>query len=108
MPFWDVLIINALFIIGLHESAKPSFILYKVSELTEKVLPSWLYAPLLGCVYCMASVWGIVFYAITFVKLAIFPEKWLAWLGWLPVYILALNGLVHLGYELLCFLRNRE
>jgi hypothetical protein len=108
MLFIEVLIINMLFIIGLHESTKPSFILYKLNELLERGLPNWFYAPLLGCVYCMSSVWGIIFYCIYFLKLNTFQENWLKFVGWLPVYILALHGLVHLGYELLCFLRNRE
>jgi hypothetical protein len=106
--FFNTLLINSLFIIGLHESTKPSFILYKPNEFLEKNLPSWMYAPLLGCVYCMSSVWGIVFYCGCYLNLDSFEEKWMNFVGWLPVYILALNGLVHIGYELLCFLRNRE
>ncbi|KOY86210.1 hypothetical protein AD998_08675 [bacterium 336/3] len=108
MIFLEVLMTNMLFIIGLHESTKPSFILYSMNEFLEKTLPSWLYAPLLGCVYCMSSVWGVIFYSIYFLKLDNFQENWFRFVGFLPIYILALNGLVHLGYELLCFLRNRE
>jgi hypothetical protein len=108
VDFLEVLVFNMLFIIGLHESTKPGFILDSVNIFLEKILPSWVYAPLLGCVYCMSSVWGIVFYSLFFLKIDTFQDNWFKQVGWLPVYILALHGLVHLGYELLCFLRNRE
>ncbi|OJJ15284.1 hypothetical protein BKI52_38355 [marine bacterium AO1-C] len=95
-----LLFINALCIVGIYEAAaQPKRLLYNVKAYLEAKLPYKIFAPILGCVYCMASVWGTLFFAMC-LFLEIIPLKWgIVW----PFYIAALSGLIH-GIE---FLRDR-
>lgn len=95
-----LLFINALCIVGIYEAAaQPKRILYSVKTYLEAKLPYKIFAPILGCVYCMASVWGTLFFAIC-LFLEILPLKWaIIW----PFYVAALSGLIY-GIE---FLRDK-
>ncbi|WP_299454994.1 hypothetical protein [uncultured Microscilla sp.] len=95
-----MLFINTLCIIGIYEAAaQPKRILYPIKTYLEAKLPYKVFAPILGCVYCMASVWGTLFLAMS-IFLEILPLKWGIVL---PFYIAALSGLIH-GIE---FLREK-
>jgi hypothetical protein len=54
------IIIIALICNGLSIATNERMILYKVDIWLESKLPIWIYKPLLGCVNCMASIWGTV------------------------------------------------
>lgn len=58
------LIINSLFIFGLKYSTQPSEILGNLG-LYASTLPNWISKPLLGCLMCMSSIWGLVFFVAT-------------------------------------------
>lgn len=60
----ELVIMNSLFIIGLYEATEPGNLLASIHDFMETRFPSWLYKPILGCVYCMASFWGSLFYLI--------------------------------------------
>ena len=80
--FIITLIVNSLFIIGIHQSTKQGMILNFV---TKNKLPYWLKKPLYACPTCMASIHSyvyLVFYSLTVDQLK-----------FIPVYILALAGL---------------
>lgn len=95
-----LLFVNALCIIGIYEAAaQPKRILYPVKTYLEAKLPYKVVAPILACVYCMASVWGTLFLAMS-IFLEILPLKWGIVL---PFYIAALSGLIH-GIE---FIREK-
>lgn len=85
--------ITSLFCLGLYQSAEPGFILEKLHTLFEK-LPVWLYRPLLGCPYCMASLWGsVIFWALEYIN----GFDRLDFVRW-PIVCVAcvyLNGLLH-------------
>lgn len=51
------LIIIALVCNGISFATNEGMILYKVDKFLEK-LPKFIYKPLIGCVNCMASIWG--------------------------------------------------
>jgi len=51
------IIVTSLATVGLYLVTEPDYIGYPLRRLLEK-LPHVIYAPLLGCVTCMGSVWG--------------------------------------------------
>lgn len=53
------LIVISLTCCGAYLVTTPNYIGYPVRQLLEKI-PHLLYAPLLGCVTCMGSVWGSI------------------------------------------------
>lgn len=59
------LIVNSLFIFGLKYSTQPSEILGKLGTWSTRVLPYWISKPLFGCLMCMSSIWGLVFFVAT-------------------------------------------
>lgn len=52
----------SLFIFGLWNAAQKGFILHRLDNYAEAYLPEFLYKPLIGCVLCMASIWGGSYY----------------------------------------------
>jgi len=52
------IILIALICNGISIATNERMILYKVDIWLEAKLPIWIYKPLLGCVNCMASIWG--------------------------------------------------
>jgi hypothetical protein len=55
----------------------------------DKCAKRWYY-PIFYCVYCMSSVWGVLFFVA-----AMLVEGWpLASLAWLPVHLIATYGIV--------------
>ena len=106
----QLLLLNCLFIIGLYEATEPGGILARPHDFLEKYLTSVIYKPLLGCVYCMASVWGTLFFVFFFsvqIQVAFQKNDWFMMIYWV-VYIISLSGLNHLLYALLLFLRQKE
>lgn len=108
----DIILIS-LGITGLFLSTQADMILHRPARFIEKLLtvkytksiridgggyetrtftkPHWLYAPLIGCVTCMASLWSVVFWLVfgSFNPL------------WLLVVIPAVAGLTTLIYGLI-------
>lgn len=108
MSFLELIFMNALFIIGLYEATEPGRILANLHDFLEERLPDWIYKPMLGCVYCMASVWGtLLFVLATFIdfKRGFIQPEWYRFI-YLPIYIVALSGLVYLLYGI--FSSSRE
>lgn len=109
MYLLEALIINSLFIIGLYEASEHQPLLAKISNWLEAHLAWWLYAPVLGCVYCMASIWGTIFFALNLYLKA--KGTWQAveilqfW--YLPFYMGALSGLTYLLYDFLLYCRGK-
>lgn len=94
----EVFIISA-FCCGLHQAAQPGMILEKLMELGSK-LPTWIFYPLIGCPYCMASLWGsIVYWSL---ELSYNDHViWQDFLRW-PIVCVAcvfLNGYLHESLE---------
>lgn len=58
------LIILGLFCNGLSLAAEEGMILYKSKKWMEENMPVWIYKPVIGCVWCMASYWGIILHSI--------------------------------------------
>jgi len=93
-----VVILSALSIIGLQNSVDQLLqtftkggIEYHLDAIAFKA-PSWVFhvlKPLISCVYCMASVWGTIFY---FTWSFIYGG---GVLGWIPS-IFAIAGLIYL------------
>lgn len=54
----------SLFCHGLFVLFSPGFIFGGAGDLLEEKLPKWLFKPLIGCVTCMASVWGTLGYLL--------------------------------------------
>lgn len=101
---WLCLIfINSLLIIGLYEATEQGRLLSRLHDVLEQRLPDYLYKPLLGCVYCMASVWGCVFFLFYFYP-AYLAEMYL--MLCLPFHVLAVSGLNYLLYDMVLFLRR--
>jgi len=105
-----LLFLNSLFIIGLYESTEPEGIFAKPHDFLEKYLPSLIYKPLLGCVYCMASVWGTLFFVFFFfseIMEAFQKPEWTLLIFWI-IYLFSLSGLNHLLYSIILYFRNKE
>ncbi len=100
-----LIIINSLFIIGLYEASESGRILSGVHDWMERHLPMWLYKPILGCVYCMASVWGCVLFLFFYYPL--YLQNYLL-VYWLLVHIGAVSGLNYLLYEMILFFRKSD
>lgn len=101
---WLCLIfINSLLIIGLYEATEQGRALSQLHDVLERRLPDFLYKPLLGCVYCMASVWGSIFFLFYFYPLY---QVEIYVLLYLPFHILAVSGLNYLLYDMVLFFRK--
>lgn len=57
------LILLALWCKSIEISTWPGMILHRV-DMEASRLPVWLYKPLIGCIYCMASVHGTLVHAV--------------------------------------------
>jgi hypothetical protein len=101
---WLALIfINSLFIIGLYEATESGRILAGIHDFLENYLPDLIYKPLLGCVYCMASVWGSALFLVYYYP--IYTQNYFL-LGWLLVHIGGVSGLNYFLYEMILFFRR--
>lgn len=49
---------------GLYKASGEGMILHPFDRALYHFLPSWLYMPIIGCVPCMASVWGTLVFAL--------------------------------------------
>lgn len=77
-----LLVLNALFCVGLHNATQDGFIL---SAIRRVKLPRYIANPLYDCIYCMASIWSIPF--------AIWGGwEWFEWLFYIPA-LSAMNGI---------------
>lgn len=57
------MIIISLFCAGLYRAAEPGMLLSRFHAWAEtNIKPKWMYSPVIGCVYCMASIWGTIVY----------------------------------------------
>lgn len=63
-----IIVLNSLFILGLNYAARPGKILHSPASII-KYLPSILSSPIIGCVECMASFWGVFGLAVAFLVL---------------------------------------
>lgn len=78
-----LLILNALFCVGLYNATQEGFVL---SPIRWAELPELIAKPLYDCVYCMASVWSIPF--------ALYGGlQWYEWLFYIPA-LSATNGII--------------
>lgn len=57
-------LIASLWCVGISLASDEEFILNPIAKLSEKYLPIVLHKPLIGCVYCMASLHGILLYCV--------------------------------------------
>lgn len=80
---------------GLYAASEEGKLLHPIDRLLYKVLPDWLYLPIIGCVTCMASVWGTLVFALYWL---LYPG--LSW-HWWPFVVLAATGLGVLIYRLI-------
>lgn len=88
------LIIIACLCNGLMLACEEGMIFYKPAKWIKKNLSSWLYKPTIGCIYCMASLWGVIIH-VTFC-LFIFEATTQYLIVGLPIIILCgvfVNGL---------------
>lgn len=98
-----LVVLNSLFIIGLYEASESGRVLSGIHDWMEQYLPMWLYKPVLGCVYCMASVWGSILFIGVYYPL--YLQNYFLLL-WLPIHIGAVSGLNYLLYEMILFYRR--
>ena len=99
MEFLLLLIINSLFIVGLHHATTyeltrfgdvlktESRLLWPLRYYAEQYLTTWIYKPLIGCVACMASFWGTIFFVVQYLDV----WTWTTWFNWI-IYIFALSA----------------
>jgi hypothetical protein len=85
----------ALAVNGLYAASEEGKLLHPIDRLLYRILPSWLYLPIIGCVTCMASVWGTLVFALHWL---LYPG--LSWYWW-PFVVLAATGLGVLVYRLI-------
>lgn len=71
--------------------ASSSMALGYVGYVVEKFLPAFIHKPLLSCLTCMGSVWGVAFLFAYWCSLGN-PERTIFIIG-APVYVIALAGL---------------
>jgi hypothetical protein len=93
----EILLI-ALFCNGLQLASEEGMIFYRIARKI-KSWPEWINKPIIGCIYCMASVWGTIIHTI-------FNYGNIPGMVTLPIVIVAsvyLNGLVG---ELLALLQE--
>lgn len=109
MSILEILFFNSFFIIGLYRATEPNHILEKPHDFLEDNLPDWIYMPFIGCIYCMASVWGTLFYIfiLWFDFYRGFQDFDWYKLLYLPFYVLALSGLNFVLYEILLNTKNK-
>lgn len=82
-----LLIINALFIVGLHLATGEEMIFNRPALWIERHVPYWATKPMFNCPTCMASLHSILFYWYTN------PEFTLFNIGCYIIYVFALAGL---------------
>lgn len=104
----ELLFINAFFIVGLYEASEAGGILEKPHDFLERNLPEIIYKPILGCVYCMASVWGSLFFLFNQFLDFNTGQNIFQWykLLYLPFYIAALSGFIVLIYGMILYLKR--
>lgn len=97
MIILNELLILALWCKAIDLATRDGMILHGVDRWAGHVLPEWLYKPVIGCVYCMASVHGtlihLFFWRVFGADLALWPV--------VCVCGIAVNGLVSETYELI-------
>lgn len=97
MEYLINILIISLFCAGLAKSTEQGMILEGLYKWLHFRLPEWLFLPILGCVYCMASVWGTVLYWLLETKVwgfEIAPGTWVMWLV-TCVACVFVNGLLY-------------
>lgn len=94
----ELLIINALAIIGFHIATEEGMILSFIEPLTGW-MPEKLLKPLYTCPYCMSSVHS------TYVFIPLILKGVYSWADY-PVYILSLCGTVAILYNVATYLRG--
>jgi len=85
-------VIASFWCIGVFHSTLDNFILEKPDKWLMKVLPSFVYRPLFGCIYCMASLHSLIVWSLLSI----------AGVDTIPFYVLiiaipmvsALNGMI--------------
>jgi hypothetical protein len=90
--------VNIFMIIGIFEASKKGKILYFFAQFCDKHLPTFLSSPLIGCVVCMASVYGTILFYLHFGSLGV----------WLLIYVPFVSGLVGFMYEVLLLIRKNR
>lgn len=82
------LVVLAMWCLGIRIATDEGMILHRVDALLCDHLPEWAYKPIIGCVYCMASVHGIAIHLFFYYAFG-------ADLVWLPIVCVcgvAVNG----------------
>lgn len=104
MTYLIQILLISLFCNGLFKSADEGMILNPIKEsiwrfIVKNELKDWWYWPLIGCPYCMASIWGSIIYWV--VNLYVWPASGIKLFAMWPIICVACvftNGLL---YELL-------
>lgn len=93
------ILILSIFCNGLYIAAEDHMILEKFRRFMEK-RPKWIYKPIIGCIYCMASFWGVSIHGVWGVTFGFSIQMILT----LPIIIIGgcfVNGLVRALYDLI-------
>jgi hypothetical protein len=60
MTLLKLILVTSLFCNGLYEATGNKRIFERPRDWMELYLPKWVFSPIIGCIYCMSSVWSIV------------------------------------------------
>ena len=89
------IIILGLFCNGLKIATEEGMIFYKPAKWLDSKLPVFISKPLFSCVYCMASIWGVVVHSFFY---------WFSSWYYLPIIVLCgvfMNGYMRLTYDIM-------
>src|SRR3990167_738041 len=88
MNFFYLIMLISCLCLGLRTISDTDKLLAPLKDFLGKVLPLWLWLPVIGCCACMASFWGtIVFWTVEFSTLGIISS--LTFVRWIGVCISA-------------------
>lgn len=91
------ILILGIFCNGLKIASEEGMIFYRPAKWVMIKLPEWLSKPIIACIYCMSSIWGVVVHVFF---TAIFSVS----IYTLPLVIVCgvfVNGFIRLVYEIL-------
>ena len=67
MSYFNIILLITCLCLGIRAISDTGKLFEPLKDLLGKVLPMWLWMPVIGCVACMSSFWGtIVFWTIEF------------------------------------------
>lgn len=100
MDYLINMVIISLFCAGLKQATEPGMLLCRLNDWLWHFAgadPAWWYYPILGCVYCFASLWGSAIYWLLELFVWDYEVTASTWIMW-PVTCVAcvfLNGIMY-------------